>query len=47
MKLRGGLIHAKRLSGLFSYDIKFSPEYSQCLRMKEKLPELRKLVADI
>ncbi|CDW82979.1 UNKNOWN [Stylonychia lemnae] len=44
LKIKGGLIHLKRLSGLFSYDIKFSPEYTHCLKMKEKLPELRKLI---
>eukprot|EP00347_Sterkiella_histriomuscorum_P015813 403355588 len=44
LRLKGSLIHLKRLSGLFSYDIKFSPEYSHCIKMKEKLPELRKLL---
>lgn len=47
LKLKGGVPYIKRLKGLFAYDIKLSPEYMHCLKMKDKIQELRKLVSDI
>jgi len=47
LKIKGGLPYLKRLKGLFSYDIKFSPIYMNCIKMKDKLPELRKIVESI
>ena len=36
----------KKLKGIFSYDIKFNPQYTRALRMKDKIPELKKLLQE-
>lgn len=47
LHLKGGIPYFKKLKGLFAYDIQFSPEYMHCLKMKDKIKELRKLTENI
>ena len=44
IKLDGNLANFKVLKGLCTYDIKYNPNYANCLRMKDKLNELRDIV---
>ncbi len=46
IKVHSDMANTRRLKGLFSYDIQYNPNYTRALKMKEKIGELKKRVAE-